>query len=94
MKNILVAVDEPKEADQLIFHAVKLAKLSNAKIWIIHVNEADPEDYLAREAGPQYIYEKRAEESKKEAKEFNTNFIIMTPIPLRNCRLLPPFPEA
>ena len=67
MKNILVAVDEPKEADQLIFHAVKLAKLSNAKIWIIHVNEADPEDYLAREAGPQYIYEKRAEESKKEA---------------------------
>lgn len=67
MKNILVAVDEPKEADQLIAQAVKIAKLTHAKIWIIHVTEGNPDDFLAREAGPQYKYDKRTEENKKEA---------------------------
>ncbi len=67
MKNILVAVDEPKEANQLITHAVEIAKLTHAKIWIIHVTEANPEDYLSREAGPQYVYDKRTEKHKLEA---------------------------
>lgn len=67
MKNILVAVDEPKEADQLIAHALNIAKITDAKIWIIHVTESDPDDFLAREAGPQYKYDKRAESRKKEA---------------------------
>lgn len=67
MKNILVAVDEPKEADQLIAYAVKIAKLTDAKIWVIHVTESNPDDFLAREAGPQYVYDKRTEEHKKEA---------------------------
>lgn len=67
MKNILVAIDEPTEADQLTTQAIKLAKLTNAKIWIIHVTESDPDDFLAREAGPQSVFEKRAEERKKEA---------------------------
>lgn len=67
MKNILVAVDEPNEADQLTAQAVKLAKLTNAKIWIIHVSEANPDDFLAREAGPQFIYDKRNEVHNKEA---------------------------
>jgi nucleotide-binding universal stress UspA family protein len=67
MKNILVAVDQPKNADQLTAHVVKIAKFTNAKIWIIHVAEANPEDFLARETGPQYVYDKRTEEHKKEA---------------------------
>ena len=67
MKNILVAIDEAKEADQLTAQAVKLAKLSDAKIWIIHVTESNPDDFLAREAGPQYKYDKRGEEQKQEA---------------------------
>lgn len=66
MKNILVAVDEPKEASQLIDQAVKIGKLTNAKIWIIHVTESTPHDFLSREAGPQYVYDKRIEERKKE----------------------------
>ncbi len=66
MKNILVAVDHKKDAEILISHSVEIAKLNNAKIWIIHVTEADPDDFLAREAGPQYVYEKRAEERKVE----------------------------
>lgn len=67
MQNILVAIDRPKHADQLIAQAVKLAKLTKAKIWILHVTEPDPDDFLARESGPQHVYEKRAEERKKEA---------------------------
>lgn len=67
MKNILVAVDEPKEADQLIAQAVRIAKLTQAKIWIIHVAEGIPNDFLARETGPQYKYDKRTEDNKKEA---------------------------
>lgn len=52
MKNILVAVDDPGEAEKLIAHAVKIAKLSADKIWIIHVTEFNPDNFLAREAGP------------------------------------------
>lgn len=71
MKNILVAVDEPKEANQLIAHAVNIAKLTGAKIWIIHVSESNPDDFLAREAGPQYVYDERVEERKKDAAAIN-----------------------
>lgn len=67
MKNILVAIDEPKEANQLIAQAVEIAKLTSAKIWIIHVTESNPDDFLSREAGPQYVYDKRTENNKKEA---------------------------
>lgn len=66
MKNILVAIDEPKEANQLTAQAVKIAKLTNAKIWIIHVTASNPDDFLAREAGPQYVYDERDEKRKKE----------------------------
>lgn len=67
MKNILVAIAKPENAVKLIDQAIKLAKLSNAKIWILHVTAPDPDDFLAREAGPQHLYDKRAENRKKEA---------------------------
>ncbi|MGY5850121.1 universal stress protein [Salegentibacter sp. F14] len=67
MKNILVAIDRKKEAGQLIDQAVQIAKLSKAKLWIIHVTQPDPDDFLAREAGPQYIYDKRSKKRKEEA---------------------------
>lgn len=67
MKNILVAIDQPKNADQLTANAVKFAKLTDAKIWLIHVSADNPKDFLAREAGPQYVYNKRDDEHKKEA---------------------------
>ena len=35
----------------------------------MHVTEADPDDFLAREAGPQYVYEKRAKERKNASVE-------------------------
>jgi len=67
MKNLLVAIDQHKDAEQLIDQAVKIAKLTNAKIWLMHVTEADPDDFLVKEAGPQFKYDKRAEERKEEA---------------------------
>lgn len=67
MKNILVAIARPENASKLIEQAVKLAKLTNGRIWILHVTEPDPDDFLAREAGPQNWFEKRADERKKEA---------------------------
>lgn len=67
MKNILVALGSPKHADQLIAQAVKLAKLTDGKIWISHVTASNPEDFLARETGPQYVYDERTEDRKKEA---------------------------
>lgn len=67
MKNILVAIGHQEHADQLIAHAVKLARLFNGKIWILHVTTSNPDDFLALEAGPQHLYDKRIEERKKEA---------------------------
>ncbi len=67
MRNILVAIARPENAAKLIDQAVKIAKLSDGKIWILHVTEPDPDDFLAREAGPQHLYDKRAESRKKEA---------------------------
>jgi len=69
MKNLLVAIDRRQDAEQLMTHAINIAKLTDAKIWIMHVTEADPDDFLAREAGPQYVYEKRAKERENASVE-------------------------
>ena len=61
MKNIIVAISQAKDAQKLISQAVKIAQDTGGKLWIVHVTEADPDDFLAREAGPQYVYDKRAE---------------------------------
>lgn len=67
MENILVAIGQTKDADKLITQAVKFASYSNGKIWIIHVATPDPDTLIARESGPQFIYDQRAENRKKEA---------------------------
>ena len=83
MKNILIAISQPEDAKQLISQVVKIAQDTGGKLWIVHVTEADPDDFLAREAGPQYIYEKKAETRKKaktyvddRAREISTEFSI------------------
>ena len=53
-----------KDAEKLIDQTVQLAKLTDAKIWLVHVSEAEPEDYRIREAGPQFKYDKLAKEKK------------------------------
>ena len=66
MKTILVAINVEKNATLLLAKAEEMAKAFESKIWIHHVSEADPDDYLGLEAGPQYAQDKRVENRKKE----------------------------
>ena len=66
MKKILVAINIEKNADHLIAKAEEIAKAFGSKIWILHVSEPDPDDYLGLEAGPQYAQDRRVENRKKE----------------------------
>lgn len=67
MKNILVAINFEKNAERLVNKAEEFAKVFGAKVWILHVTEPDPDDFLSLEAGPQYAQEKRIANRKKEA---------------------------
>ena len=66
MKKILVAINIEKNADKLIAKAEEIAKAFGSSIWILHVSEPDPDDYLGLEAGPQFAQDKRVENRKKE----------------------------
>lgn len=66
MKNIIVAINKEKNADRLVAKAEEMAKAFGSKIWILHVSEPDPDDYLGLEAGPQFAHEKRLQNRKKE----------------------------
>lgn len=66
MKNILVAINFEKNASRLIDRAEQFAKAFESKIWILHVAEPDPDDYLGLEAGPQFAQDKRVANRKKE----------------------------
>lgn len=66
MKKILVAINIEKNADRLIGKAEELAKAFGSKVWILHVSEPDPDDFLGLEAGPQFAQDKRVANRKKE----------------------------
>lgn len=66
MKKILVAINVEENAQQLLAKAEEIAKAFGSKIWILHVSEPDPDDYLGLEAGPQFAQDKRVENRKKE----------------------------
>ncbi len=67
MKNILVAINFEKNAQRLIHKAEEMAQAFNSKIWILHVTEQDPDDYLGLEAGPQFAQDRRVAKRKKES---------------------------
>ncbi len=66
MKKILVAINIEKNADRLLAKAEELAQAFGSKIWILHVSEPDPDDFLGLEAGPQFAQDKRVEKRKIE----------------------------
>ncbi|MFD2518035.1 universal stress protein [Salinimicrobium flavum] len=66
MKNILVAINFEKNAERLLNKAEEFARTYNSKIWILHVTEPDPDDFLGLEAGPQFAQDRRVEKRKKE----------------------------
>lgn len=66
MKNILIAINKEQNAARLVAKAEELASAFGSKIWILHVSEPDPDDYLGLEAGPQFAHEKRLRNRVKE----------------------------
>lgn len=66
MKNILVAINFEKNAARLIEKAEEFARAFDSKVWILHVTEPDPDDFLGLEAGPQFAQDKRVAKRKKE----------------------------
>ena len=66
MKKILVAINVEKNAERLIAKAEEIAQAFGSRIWILHVSEPDPDDYLGLEAGPQFAQNKRVEDRKRE----------------------------
>lgn len=67
MKNILVTIEINEDADILISKASELAKYCNAKLWIVHIAQPDP-DFAGYEVGPKYIRDFRASELREEHK--------------------------
>lgn len=68
MKNILVAVDFTGTADLLLAKAEEMAKLCDAKVWLVHVAPPLP-DFVGYEVGPKYIRDHRAKELRHEHRD-------------------------
>lgn len=66
MKNIVVAINLEKNAETLVARAEEIAAVFNSKVWILHVAEPDPDDFLGLEAGPQYAQDERVAKRKSE----------------------------
>lgn len=65
LKNILVAVDFNDAVGELLGYAEALAEKFEAKVWVLHVAEPDP-DFVGYEPGPQYVRDIKAEEYREE----------------------------
>lgn len=66
MKNLLVAINFEKNAARLVEKAGQFAEAFGSKVWVLHVTEPDPDDFLGLEAGPQFAQDKRVANRKKE----------------------------
>ena len=74
IKNILVAVDFNEAVGEMLTYAEHFAEKFEAKVWLVHVAEADP-DFVGYEVGPQYIRDTKAEEFRQLCDSFIQNNI-------------------
>lgn len=65
MKNIIAAVDLTDISTRVLESAASLARLTNAKLWVLHVAAPEP-DFVGYEVGPQYVRNVRANELREE----------------------------
>lgn len=65
IKNILVPVDFSQGTSKIIDKAECFARAFDARIWLVHVTEDDPE-FVGYDLGPQYIRDERAKEIREE----------------------------
>ena len=71
LRNIMVAVDFNDSVGNLLGFAESLAQKYQAKIWIVHVAEPDP-DFVGMVTGPQYIRDMKAEDLREEHKNLQS----------------------
>lgn len=71
MKNILVSIDFNNNEKLLMDKALELAKVLNAKLWLLHVASPEP-DFVGFGVGPQYIRDDRANKLRKEHRLMGT----------------------
>lgn len=71
LKNILVAVDFNDAVGELLSYAEALAEKFEAKLWVVHVAEPEP-DFVGFEPGPQYIRDVHADEFREEHRNLQT----------------------
>ena len=65
MKNIVVALDFSDSSSILLDHAIDMARMYDAKVWLVHVAAPDP-DFVGYGVGPVYVREDRATTLKVE----------------------------
>jgi len=65
MKNILIAIDFNDSEKTLVDMALQWAKPYDAKVWLLHVADPEPE-FVGFGVGPQYIRDSIAAELRKE----------------------------
>lgn len=68
LKNILVAIDFNETVGDLLGYAEALALKFEAKVWVIHVAEPNP-DFVGFETGPQYVRDMKADELREEHRQ-------------------------
>jgi nucleotide-binding universal stress UspA family protein len=63
--NILVAVDLSAASEKVVKAAGEVARLTGAKVFILHVAEPEP-DFVGYDAGPEIVRTQVAEELRRE----------------------------
>ena len=71
MKTILIAIDFSPGVENLIEQGEKLAKMTSAKLWLIHVAAPDPA-FVGYSVGPDYVIENRTETLKSEHRKLQS----------------------
>ena len=71
MKNLLVGVDLKPSDSWLLYHATNLAQKFEAKIWLVHIAEPNP-DFIGYGIGPAYIRNLKAEELRADHRQLQT----------------------
>jgi len=66
--NILVAVDLSPASEKVVEAAGRVAKLTGAKVYILHTAEPEP-DFVGYDAGPEVVRTQVANEYRREHRE-------------------------
>lgn len=66
--NILVAVDLSPASEKVVDAAGRVAKLTGAKVYILHTAEPEP-DFVGYDAGPEVVRTQVANEYRREHRE-------------------------